>query len=1123
MIVITTVMVSVFQTHAATVTSTNDVLTTLQISQTANHRALFTTPSGVSEGQTITLTFSTSFNTASIIEDDVDIADDGIDFTTASSCAGTEQASVSMSSDVLTITICAGDGGAIAAASQILIEIGTNATSSGTGSNRITNPSSVGTYFVTIGGTFADFGSVALPIRNQDQTSVSAHVAVTSTGSGGGGSPAPTEPTTPPITDITAPTISGIVVSGVSATSATISWITNESSNSFVDYGLTQTFELGTLTDATLVANHSLTLSGLSEGMSYFFRARSADAAGNQATSSTQTFSTLDQTAPTISAIATANLTQSSATIDWSTDERATSVVEYGTNVSYGSTKSDTALVTGHRVILTGLTPNTQYHFRARSLDSSANSAVSADNVFTTLTDVPPANVTGLSVSAGNKQITLSWTNPLDSDLLGIRVLECADAFPSSHTDTIVCAQISNTLVTSLTRTGLSNNKTYYYGVFAYDVAGQFASGAVGSGTPTASEEEVPPVKPVPEAPFEEPIEVPSDKPAGQEGAPLIGGESEGETSGSQPGEPKSGSEPGSASFGSGPTLLGAGKVSLEREDVVIVVAGGNIVLSIGAGGSIDVLPETRMRLQVSEDELSDHVATVSASIGSDSYLLRRADEQGGNALYFADITAPREPQLYLMDMSVQYADGFKETVSSHLNVLPWGRVVGVIDGEETSLSGVKVTLSQVVDGVSVVWDGSPFNQNNPMTTGLTGTYGWYVPNGLYRLLASADKFESYTSSSYVVSNNVVNSSMVMNAILEKKPEVTNITEAVQQTAIAIATVFKSPVAQTVQEAMTTVRENEVIQQATDVATPTLAVTAGASVLVMSVAFDFIPFLQYLFTAPVLLFWRRKRKGFGVVYNAISRDPVDLCVVRLFLIEDETKPGPGRLVKSRVTDKGGRFFFLVQPGKYRLTAIKAGFRFPTDYLKDVKDDGTFLDVYHSEFIVVTEKDAVITPNIPLDPAQVGQTQTPKRVVWQGRLRVLQHLVAVSGVLVSLTVAIIRPSVLAVVMIAVQVLVYLLSRRLAKPRKPKSWGIVYDKTTKRPLGNVVARIFEPKYNKLLDTQVTDSKGRYAFLLGPSEYFAVFEKEGFKPTQVRPIDLRNAKGSQDFSVDVEMHPI
>ncbi len=245
-------------------------------------------------------------------------------------------------------------------------------------------------------------------------------------------------------------------------------------------------------------------------------------------------------------------------------------------------------------------------------------------------------------------------------------------------------------------------------------------------------------------------------------------------------------------------------------------------------------------------------------------------------------------------------------------------------------------------------------------------------------------------------------------------------------------------------------------------------------------------------------------------------------MVRLFLVEDETKPGPGRLVKSRVTDKGGRFFFLVQPGKYRLTATKAGFRFPTDYLKDVKDDGVFLDVYHKELIVVTEKDAVITPNIPLDPAQVGQTKTPKRVVWQERLRVLQHLIAVSGVLVSLAVAIIRPSVLAAVMIAVQVLVYLLSKRLAKPRKPKSWGIVYDKTTRRPLANVVARIFEPKYNKLLDTQVTDSKGRYAFLLGPSEYFAVFEKEGFIPTQVRPIDLRNAQGSQDFSVDVELHP-
>ena len=1088
--VVLTATILVSSVNAATVTSANDYPTTLQASQSANHRVLFTTSSGVAEGQTITLSFSTSFNTASIIEDDVDVADDGTDLTTAANCAGTEKASVAMVGDVLTITICAGDGGAIAVASQVSIEIGTNATSSGTGANQITNPSTVGTYFVTIGGTFGDFGSIALPISSQDQVTITASVSNQGGGGGnnggGGGSQG----------DSTAPIISNIIVSQVTAASAAISWTTDESSDSAIDYGLTQSFEAGTTFDASYVVNHSLGLGGLQEGKTYYFRIRSKDLSSNQATSSTQSFTTLDQTAPIISNINVEDITQSSSRITWNTNEASTSIVEYGLNESYGSSKSNSSLVTDHSVVLTGLQSGKQYHFRVRSVDSSSNTALSGDNTFTTSQDFAPANISGLTITAGNKSLSLSWTNPNDTDLAGIKVIECQDEYPTGPGDSS-CTQVLNSLATSLLRTNLTNGLTYYYGVFSYDAAGQFASGAVGSGTPTALEEEMPPVVPEPE---------PESKP---EPEPEPGAEPLPEVPPEEPSEVPSG-EP----VGSSPTFLGAVKAALEINDVIIVVANGSITLSLGEKGAFDVLPSTQIRLQISEDELSDNVEVLQASIGSDMYLLRLEDEQGGDALYMADIITPALPQLYKLEIAVEYGDGTNESVSSLLNVLPWGITTQDIDGEEAKVEGVSLTLSQLVDGKIVVWDGSPYSQYNP-TTDSNGTYGWYVIDGSYRLKTSAVGFKSYSGETFVVDNNIVNKKIVLEAIPKLKPE--------EETLSAqIGNVFQTPVAETVQQALDSVRDNRVAQKATDIATPALVVTAGASLLIMIVAFDFLPFLQYLFTAPVLLFWRRKRKGYGTVYHAISRTPVDLAVVRLFLIEDKANPSQGRLVKSRVTDKQGRFFFLVQPGTYRLTVTKAGFRFPSEYLNGVKDDGIFLDVYHGEFIEVTEKDAVITPNIPLDPAQVTEIEKPKRVVWQGRLRLLQHFIAVSGVIVSVAVVIIRPTVLAAMMVFVQILVYLLARRLAKPRKPKSWGIVYDTETKRPIANVVARIFEPRYNKLLDTQMTDSKGRYAFMLGPSEYFAVFEKEGYKSTQVRPIDLRNEEGSQDFAVDVEMYP-
>ncbi|MBM5789969.1 carboxypeptidase regulatory-like domain-containing protein, partial [Candidatus Parcubacteria bacterium] len=582
--------------------------------------------------------------------------------------------------------------------------------------------------------------------------------------------------------------------------------------------------------------------------------------------------------------------------------------------------------------------------------------------------------------------------------------------------------------------------------------------------------------------------------------------------------------QPGPSESGT-PSLSGAGDVRLERNDLELSVAGGTIILSLGEKGTIDILPKTLMRLMVSQDELLD-LRTLTVTVDEQTYLLRLENQPGGNALYFADITAPEAPQLYTMGVTAQYTDGGTQAVSSLLNVVPWGAAVQVIDGEEAFVSGVKATLSEMVGGKSVVWDGSPYNQFNPATTGVDGTFGWYVPNGTYRLSAQADTFLSYAGDSFTVRNFIANPRIVLVAVPKPtEEESANIVETAKKAAVVVASklenVLNTPLTQTVQETLEIVRESETVQKTVDIATPTIAVTAGASVLVMTVAFDLLPFLHYVFTAPILLLWRRKRKGYGVVYHAVSRLPVDLAVVRLFLVEDETKPGPGRLIQSRVTDKQGRFFFLIQPGSYRLTATKAGLRFPTDYLKEVRDDGTYLDVYHGELIRVTEQDAVITPNIPLDPVEAGQTQSSTRAVWQARLRWLQRLVAVSGVLISFAVLLIRPSVLAGAMMIVQVLVYLLARRLARPRKPKNWGIVYDRETKRPLANVVARVFEPKYNKLLHTVVTDTRGRYAFLLGPSEYYAVFEKQGYRPTQVRPIDLRGKAGALDFAVDVEMH--
>lgn len=1111
LIIATTVVAASVQ--AATVTSANDYPSTLEAGEDADHLVLFTTPTGASEGSTITISFSSAFDTSSITEDDVDISDDSVDLTTAADCTGTEQAGISIVSDVITIEICSGDGGAIAAGSSVSIEIGRKASYSGTGRNAVKNPLSSGTYFVSVFGSFGDSGSIALPIGSSDSVSVTATIPGYGGGDGehGGGG------------DVIPPTISSILVSEITASSATVIWTTSELADGAVDYGTTGSFELGTVSSSSLYTSHSMGLSGLPDSTLIYFRVRSSDVSGNAATSSTQTFTTLDGTAPVISDIEVIDITTSSARVTWTTNEAANSIVSFGKTVLYGSTQRDDDYETAHSILLTGLEVGTLYHFQVFSSDESLNQSYSADQTFTTVSDDAPANVSSLTVTEGDGTLDLSWVNPSDPDLAGIRVLYCDDTYPSGPYDS-GCIIALDSLATAVTITGLVNDTTYYVGVFAFDEAGQFASGALGSGTPSAPVEELPPVEPPTTPPVTPPTTPPPEEPptvppvespteSGPGEAVSCGDAicSESESEESCPADCKV----------SEPTSLGAEGGEFDGEDVGYMVAEGTIALKATDSGVVDVLPTSILSVQVPDAQLDGDVESVILTIGPGEMYLLSLDEE--TALYTAEVLTPEEISTFLVTIKVTYSDDSEEYVSSLLRVQPYGFVYQDIDGEEAPLKGVTLTLFVQIDGEFEVWDGSPYQQYNPWVTDSTGAFAWYVPNGIYLVRAQADGYDEASSGVLVVTNSIVNPSLLMIASYIEGEPIGEITQEPEPQLPEIEDVIETP-AQAIEQTLEVIRDLPGVEEAAIISVPTLAITAGASIVVMSIAFDFLPFLQYFFTAPILFFWRRKRKGYGVIYNAISKTPIDLAVVRLFQLskEDEAMKKPGRLVKSRVTDKGGRYFFLVQPGRYRIAVSKAGFQFPTDYLHGESADGAFLDLYHGEVVEVTASNAVITANIPLDPSQVGKYQTPSSVLRRKRLRMLQHSVAAIGVIAALVFAIIRPTPFSIGMIFIQIGVYLVARRLAKPHKPISWGIVYDKETGRPLSRVVARIFEPKYHKLLETQVTDSKGRYAFILGPNEYYAVFEKPGFESEEVTPIDYSQLHEPKGFSEDVEMKP-
>jgi len=119
-----------------------------------------------------------------------------------------------------------------------------------------------------------------------------------------------------------------------------------------------------------------------------------------------------DTNPPVISAINVDTLSNS-ATINWTTDEPATSVVNYGLDNSYGTSVSDSTLVTSHTIHLFNLSPLTTYHFQLTSVDDFSNSASSSDLTFKTngLTNTVSVNSITYSASGGktnDRNLTIS-------------------------------------------------------------------------------------------------------------------------------------------------------------------------------------------------------------------------------------------------------------------------------------------------------------------------------------------------------------------------------------------------------------------------------------------------------------------------------------------------------------------------------------------------------------------------------------------------------------------------------------------------------------------------------------------------------------------------------------------
>ncbi len=298
--------------------------------------------------------------------------------------------------------------------------------------------------------------------------------------------------------DTTAPTLSFISASSLTTSGATITWTTNESSDTQVEYGQTTSYGNTTTLNTSLVTTHSQSLTSLSAGTTYHYRVKSKDAAGNLATSLDNTFTTTpapDTTAPntiTTLAITSGSVTQTSATLTFTAPA---DLPGGGSVTSYNLRYATTPITTGNwasatqatgeptpatpgttqSYILAGLTPATTYYVALVSTDAAGNtSALSNSATLTTVTPLPPADTTppvisGVATSSlTTTSVTIGWTTNESSDT------QVEYGLTTSYGNTTT---LNTTLVTvhAQTLTSLTPGTLYHYRVKSKDAAGNSA------------------------------------------------------------------------------------------------------------------------------------------------------------------------------------------------------------------------------------------------------------------------------------------------------------------------------------------------------------------------------------------------------------------------------------------------------------------------------------------------------------------------------------------------------------------------------------------------------------------------------------------------------------------------
>jgi Immunoglobulin I-set domain./Fibronectin type III domain. len=376
------------------------------------------------------------------------------------------------------------DIGLISAAPTVQTSAASSITTTTAQLNSTVNPNGSSTTFYFQYGTTTGYGSttasgntsVSLTV-NYSLTGLAPGttyhyriVAYNSTGTSYGGDVTFTTSAPP------APTVQTLAANSITPTSAQLNSTVNPNGSSttfYFQYGTTTGYGSTTAsgnTSVSLTVNYNLT--GLAPNTTYHYRIVASNGGGT-GYGSDVAFTTSAQPAPTVQTLAADTITATSGHLNSTVNPNGASTTfyfQYGTTASYGNTTAsgNTSVSLSVGFDLTGLTPNTTYHYRIVASNSGGTSYGSDATFTTSQAPVPIIQTLAASLTTTTAAQLNSTVNPNGSST----TFYFQYGTTAGYGSTTASGNTSVSLSVNYSLTGLTPNTTYHYRIVASNSSG---------------------------------------------------------------------------------------------------------------------------------------------------------------------------------------------------------------------------------------------------------------------------------------------------------------------------------------------------------------------------------------------------------------------------------------------------------------------------------------------------------------------------------------------------------------------------------------------------------------------------------------------------------------------------